>query len=153
MKYPLITLTTALSLILSSSQVLADHNSKNGEGWANMPNDIHNMRVETLDNNDNEAFRDFVKFGGGADSENRFDTEDARPEPATGQKGNERTSRTEGRPESTKRNDAARNNSTGDKGLDRIRSRFESATSTRSQLYRSTGSMRGASNRRGGGRR
>ena len=153
MKYPLITLTTALSLIMSSGQVLADHNSKNGEGWANMPNDIHNTRVETLDNNDSEAFRDFVKFGEGADSENRFDTEDTRPETATAQKGNDRTRETEGRPESTKRNDAAENGNAGDKGLNRTRSRFESATSTRSQLYRSTGSMRGASNRRGGGRR
>jgi wobble nucleotide-excising tRNase len=35
-----------------------------------MPNDIHNTRVETLESNDNEAFRDFVKYGEGAESVN-----------------------------------------------------------------------------------
>lgn len=53
---------------------LADHNSRWGEGWANMPNDVHNTRIDTR--GDNGAFRDFVRYGNGADSENRFDTTD-----------------------------------------------------------------------------
>jgi len=55
---------------------LADHNSKWGEGWANMPNDIHNTRIDTR--GDNDAFRDFVRYGNGADSVNRFEPGDAR---------------------------------------------------------------------------
>jgi hypothetical protein len=57
-----------------STTALADHNSRWGEGWANMPNDIHNTRIETR--GDNRTFRDFVRFGNGADSVNRFATED-----------------------------------------------------------------------------
>ncbi len=60
---------------LASGTALADHNSKWGEGWANMPNDIHNTRIDTL--GDSESFRDFVKFGNGADSVNRFKTDDS----------------------------------------------------------------------------
>jgi hypothetical protein len=33
--------------LTASGAAVADHNSKNAEGWANMPNDIHNMRTET----------------------------------------------------------------------------------------------------------
>jgi hypothetical protein len=37
-----------------------------GEGWANMPNDTHDTRIDTLD--DNDAFLDYVSdvSGGGA---------------------------------------------------------------------------------------
>jgi len=52
---------------------LADHNSIWGEGWANMPNDIHNTRIDTL--GDRDTFRDFVRYGAGADSVNRFTTD------------------------------------------------------------------------------
>ncbi len=54
----------------------ADHNSKWGEGWANMPNDIHNTRIDTR--GDNTAFRDFVRNGNGADSVNRYATDPGR---------------------------------------------------------------------------
>jgi len=54
----------------------ADHNSKWGEGWANMPNDIHNTRIDTR--GDNTAFRDFVRNGNGADSVNRYATDPER---------------------------------------------------------------------------
>jgi hypothetical protein len=64
-----------IAAVASPAVVLADHNSKWGEGWANMPNDIHNTRVETR--GDNTAFRDFVKKGNGADSVNRFSTSDS----------------------------------------------------------------------------
>ena len=66
-------LAGALLLPLAAS---ADHNSKWGEGWANMPNDIHNTRVDTR--GDNTAFRDFVRKGNGADSVNRYATDSGR---------------------------------------------------------------------------
>lgn len=53
----------------------ADHMSPWGEGWANMPNDIHNTRLDLRD--DNDAFRDFIQYGEGADTTNRFLTEEA----------------------------------------------------------------------------
>ena len=56
--------------ILTTSAVYADHNSVWGEGWANMPNDVHNTRIDTL--GDNDEFVDFVQYGDGADTVNRF---------------------------------------------------------------------------------
>lgn len=70
MKGPIFAAGTAAVLALCVSPAYADHNSPHGPGWANMPNDIHNTRVETLEANDNEAFRDFVKYGEGAESVN-----------------------------------------------------------------------------------
>lgn len=61
-----------LAATLASGTALADHNSKWGEGWAKMPNDIHNTRIDTL--GDRDSFRDFVRHGAGAASVNRFDT-------------------------------------------------------------------------------
>lgn len=55
--------------MIATSSVYADHNSIWGEGTANMPNDIHNTRIEDSD----EAFMDLVQGGGGADSVNRYD--------------------------------------------------------------------------------
>ena len=63
-------LVAAISLA-GAGTVLADHNSNWGEGWANMPNDIHNTRIDTRDS-DNDDFTDFVKMGAGSDSVNRF---------------------------------------------------------------------------------
>jgi hypothetical protein len=77
MKFPRIaTLMMVSSAVLLAGPALADHNSKNGEGWANMPNDIHNMRIDTKESGDNEAFKDFVRYGNGADSVNRFADEE-----------------------------------------------------------------------------
>lgn len=56
------------SSVFASSAVLADHKSPMGAGTANMPNDIHNTRIE----DDNETFLDLVQGGGGADSVNRY---------------------------------------------------------------------------------
>ena len=79
----IVTLAVASGLLAVAAPVIADHNSKNGEGWANMPNDIHNMRIETREADDNEAFRDFVKYGEGSKTENRFATDEtARPNQA-----------------------------------------------------------------------
>ena len=57
--------------MLFASTAHADHNSPHGAGWARMPNDIHNTRIETL-GGDNSVFRDFVRYGNGADSVNRY---------------------------------------------------------------------------------
>ena len=55
---------------LASASALADHNSPMGAGWANMPNDIHNTRIESdLSGTD---FADFVRQGAGADTVNRY---------------------------------------------------------------------------------
>ena len=47
-----------------SSFAHADHMSIWGEGWANMPNEIHNLRMEYKD--DNDAFLSEVQYGAGA---------------------------------------------------------------------------------------
>jgi hypothetical protein len=73
----------------------ADHNSPNGEGWANMPNDIHNTRMDTKETDDNEAFRDFVKYGEGSDSENRFDSDDTTAKQEKAQQGMSSTAETQ----------------------------------------------------------
>lgn len=54
--------------IFASSVAMADHKSPMGAGTANMPNDIHNTRIE----DDNETFLNLVQQGGGADSVNRY---------------------------------------------------------------------------------
>lgn len=59
--------------VLASSSVLADHNSVHGAGWANMPNDIHNTKLE--DNLSQTEWRDFVSKGAGADTVNRYTTD------------------------------------------------------------------------------
>jgi len=64
-----------LAAVLLGGTASADHNSRWGEGWANMPNDIHNTRIETR--GDSAAFRDLVRYGNGADSDNRFSTSEA----------------------------------------------------------------------------
>ena len=56
------------SSVFASSAALADHKSPMGAGTANMPNDIHNTRIE----DDNETFLELVQGGGGADSVNRY---------------------------------------------------------------------------------
>ena len=59
----------SLAALLSAS-ALADHNSPNGAGWANMPNDIHNTRIE--DGLSGPEFSTFVRQGAGADTVNRY---------------------------------------------------------------------------------
>ena len=63
------------AMIFGAANAHADHNSKFGAGTAKMPNDIHNMRVMTKEIGNNELFRDFVKYGNGARSINRYSTE------------------------------------------------------------------------------
>jgi hypothetical protein len=62
-------LGSAIAAFFSAS-AMADHNSIHGAGWANMPNDIHNTRIE--DGLSGTEFRDFVQQGAGADTVNRY---------------------------------------------------------------------------------
>lgn len=73
-KYTAIFAATVVAL--GTGPAIADHNSKDGEGTANMPNDIHNTRIDTMEAEDNEAFREFVRYGEGSESVNRFDSDD-----------------------------------------------------------------------------
>jgi hypothetical protein len=59
----------SLAALLSMS-ALADHNSPMGAGWANMPNDIHNIQIE--DDLSGTEFSDIVSEGAGADTVNRY---------------------------------------------------------------------------------
>jgi hypothetical protein len=68
MKTRLLTALVIAAAGLAAAQ--ADHMSPWGPGWANMPNDIHNTRLDTR--GDNEAFIDFIRYGEGADSINRY---------------------------------------------------------------------------------
>lgn len=64
------TLLAAVASITFTAQVSADHNSPMGEGWANMPNDIHNTVVE--DDLSGRDFMEFISRGAGANSVNRY---------------------------------------------------------------------------------
>lgn len=55
---------------LASGSALADHNSPMGAGWANMPNDIHNIQIE--DDLSGTDFADVGSQGAGADTVNRY---------------------------------------------------------------------------------
>ena len=67
----------AAALALATMPATADHNSTGGIGTANMPNDIHNVRLDVrLSDADNSYFTDFVQYGDGADSVNRCLSED-----------------------------------------------------------------------------
>lgn len=57
--------------LLAATSAWADHNSPNGAGSANMPNDIHNTVIE----DGTDALIDLVQYGDGADSVNRYDTD------------------------------------------------------------------------------
>jgi hypothetical protein len=107
MKGSIFAASTATALVLCASPAIADHNSPHGPGWANMPNDIHNTRVETLDSNDNEAFRDFVKYGEGADSVNSENPPDENTvQRVKEQKGKATTEQTEAKQQAGERKNA-----------------------------------------------
>ena len=73
MRKPILLLAFTGAAVLAQPAAFADHNSPFGAGWARMPNDIHNTRIDTL--GDNTTFRDFVRYGNGADSVNRYSTD------------------------------------------------------------------------------
>ena len=82
---------------LAATAVQADHNSIWGEGLANMPNDIHNTRIDTMDD-DTDSFIDFVSSGAGSDSVNRFLDDDV-----TSGSGSSATTSTRGGSQATSR--------------------------------------------------
>ena len=153
MNHQLTTVAVVTGLLTAAGPALADHNSKNGEGWANMPNDIHNTRIETRENDDNDAFRDFVKYGEGSTSVNRFDTDDPRSGRSAESKGEAVAAGSQRGPASDKRSAEPMNAAASDKSRRQTRSRFESAAPARSRMSQSAASMRGAGARRGRGRR
>jgi len=55
---------------LVSVSALADHNSPRGTGWANMPNDIQDTRIE--EGLSSTEFSACVRQGAGADTVNRY---------------------------------------------------------------------------------
>lgn len=118
MKTRIFSLAVAAGLLLVSAAAVADHNSKNGEGTANMPNDIHNTRIETREADDNEAFRDFVRYGDGSESVNRFESDDTQPTQAVRQEGAAETKKKQG----------------DDPGLDRRRVETQSAAQSRNRV-------------------
>jgi hypothetical protein len=68
-----------LALFVSAAMpALADHNSVWGAGKANMPNDIHNTRIEEANTGlmTSEEWRTFVSKGAGAATVNRYLDED-----------------------------------------------------------------------------
>jgi hypothetical protein len=145
MKISAIGLAAFGALAALSGDALADHNSKWGEGWANMPNDIHNTRVETR--GDDEAFRDFVKQGAGADSVNRFDTDEANGRVETRQRGNAEQ-------KAAARGKDADKGATKDKSQRTARKRDKAAVGSHGRMQAlGQNSGRTAGARRGAGRR
>jgi len=67
-------LATILSSAVVAPYAMADHNSVWGEGWANMPNDIHNTRLDPTVSD--TEFMEFVSGGAGAESVNRSTEDD-----------------------------------------------------------------------------
>jgi hypothetical protein len=68
----LISLAAALTVLVAPLAV-ADHMSPWGMGWASMPNDVHNTRLDP-DVTD-EEFRELVQQGDLADTVNRCDVD------------------------------------------------------------------------------
>ena len=150
MKRSLIPLSILCGALAASGAALADHNSKNGEGWANMPNDIHNMRIETKEADDNEAFKDFVKYGEGSTSENRFASDDTVPAQAKKQQG--KADQVQNKGASQAQNQVATGARSQDRTRTETRSRIHRDSSMTSQRTRSASGNRGGG-RKGGGKR
>ena len=150
MKRSLIPLSILCGAMAASGAALADHNSKNGEGWANMPNDIHNTRIETREADDNEAFRDFVKYGEGSTSENRFTTDETVPAQAAKQQG--KAQQVQSKAADKARNENRNSVRTNDRARTETRSRTHRDPSMSSQRDRSATGNRGGG-RKGGGKR
>ncbi len=146
MRNVLFTIAVATGLLASAGSALADHNSKNGEGSANMPNDIHNTRVDTRDNDDNSAFRDFVKYGEGSTTVNRFDASETESAEATESESKARVAENKAIAKKQNENQAAEKTAVKDQNRTETAERLRTKTPAASRQNRS-----GAS-RRGGGR-
>ncbi|MGB5626565.1 MAG: hypothetical protein WBM61_12580 [Woeseiaceae bacterium] len=152
MNSKLISLTLASALLAAAGTSVADHNSKNGEGTANMPNDIHNTRVETMESNDNEAFRDFVKYGEGSKTVNRFESEETQPNKAIEQKGNAKAVKNQGESKAMNQNRVETQTNKQDRSRIETRTRLQPRDTNRSRPDRSASSARDRGGRKGGGR-
>lgn len=152
MKSSLIPLSVLCGALATSGAALADHNSKNGEGWANMPNDIHNTRIETHEADDNEAFRDFVRYGEGSTSENRFATDETVPAQAAKQQGKAQQVQSKSENQAQNRNKVETGARSQDRARTETRSRTRRNSSMTSQRDRSATGNRGGG-RKGGGKR
>lgn len=167
MRMQSLTLAVGSALLLVAAPGMADHPSKNGEGWANMPNDIHNTRVETRESGDNESFREFVQYGEGADSVNRFASDDTQPDQANQKKGEAKETSNQGESQANNQTNNQTNNQANNQTRSQTRNQDKQEVSdqdrqrveTRSRMRSNTmsrpdrrGSDRGGS-RGGGGRR
>lgn len=152
MKSKLISLTLATALLAAAGTSVADHNSKNGEGTANMPNDIHNTRVETMESNDNEAFRDFVKYGEGSKTVNRFESEETQPNKAVEQKGNAKAVKNQGASKAMNQNRVETQTNKQDRSRIETRTQLQPRDTNRSRPDRSASSARDRGGRKGGGK-
>ena len=148
-----IMLTVVAGLLAVSGSANADHNSKNGEGWANMPNDIHNTRVETLGNDDADAFRDFVRYGEGADSVNRFGTDDTKDARASGRQANARAAGQRAKSGTTGQGATGAKADSGNRSRVSTRSRFEIENQGGSRMNRAATRTGASGSRRGRGPR
>lgn len=70
--------STVLVMLASAPVAMADHMSPDGIGTANMPNDIHNTRLDIrISEAPNECFVALVQSGDLADSVNRCEDDDS----------------------------------------------------------------------------
>lgn len=155
MRDRIVPLAIVTGLFVAAGPAFADHNSRNGEGWANMPNDIHNTRVETLENNDNDAFREFVRYGEGARSVNRFASDDTQPNQAVERQGKAKTAAKQGESAAMNKQKVRTRADTRNKTRTAARSRLDpgSAARSRSRSHRGAGFARNGGSRERGGRR
>lgn len=148
----LATVVTSAFLVAAAPSV-ADHNSKNGEGTANMPNDIHNTRVETLENNDNEAFRDFVKNGEGSTTVNRFESEETQPNQANERQGEAKAAMTKGESPEKNQNKVETNTRNKDQARIETRTQLQPGAADRPRRDRDARSARNRDSRSRGRKR
>jgi hypothetical protein len=139
-------------LLVLAAPGFADHNSKNGEGWANMPNDIHNKRIETRESGDNEAFKEFVRYGEGAKSVNRFASEETLAKQAAEQNGDAKMNRSKGKSEAQQQNKAETKTATREQSRTETRSRLRTDATASGRLDRGASAARSGTRRAGGKR-
>lgn len=153
MSKKLFTTAFASVFLIAAAPGVADHNSKNGEGTANMPNDIHNTRVETLETNDSEAFREFVRYGEGSKTVNRFESEDTQPNQANERRGEASAATNQGESRPMNRNRVDTQTRSEQRSRAESRTRLEPRTSSGMRSDRSATSTRDRGGRKGGRKR
>lgn len=153
MRKQVLTTAIASAALIAAGTSVADHNSVSGEGTANMPNDIHNTRVETLEANDSEAFRDFVRYGEGSKTVNRFASDETEPNKAVEQKGNAQQKQSMGEEQPMNKNKVETQTNNQDRTRVETRTRLQPGASSMSRPDRSATSARNRGGRKGGRKR